>query len=168
MIRIWNEDGKTLRTAVETVAEAKAEVSFDPTATIDPDDLATALKAEAVALVVSQAEAYGERLTAGYPLHEILSWPVKVVEAKAIMAGETDPALFEVIAAECLFTGANHHDAALQVLAKARPFAKASGAISGIRQEAIKRINAARDEAEIAAGLTWARAAAEAAFGAIQ
>lgn len=125
------------------------------------------MQANAEALVIEHAEAYGSRLTAGYPSHERESWTAKIGEARAIEAGEADPAKFPIIATECSFTGNSATDTAASVLAKALPFSKASGAISGIRQESVRRIRAATDATGIEAALAWAKAAADAAFSSI-
>lgn len=168
MIRIvFKTDGSVCSTA-QSVAEAMVIAAISPDETeVHPDDLLAAQKAEAEALVVAQADDYGSRLTAGYPRHECESWPVKIVEARVILAGETDPDNFPIIASECQFTGTSYAVTAASILAKAAPFAKASGAISGIRQETIRQINAAENKAEIAAALGWAKAAADAAFASI-
>lgn len=168
MIRVVNKNTGELCSETRTVQDANAIVATAPDELeIDQSSLLDVLKAEATALVVEQAENYGNRLTAGYPLHEVLSWPVKIIEAKAICAGETDPSMTPVIASECQFTKAKPHDVALAVLAKARPFAMASGAISGLRQETIRRIGEATDEAGVNAALAWAKSAAEAAFATV-
>lgn len=125
------------------------------------------MKATAEGIIVSQADEYGSRLTAGYPQHERESWPVKIAEAQAILAGETDPRNVPVIATECLFTGLSWTDTALTIRTKAAPLAKASGAISGIRQGAVRRIRLAQDKAGIDEALAWAKASADAAFNSI-
>jgi hypothetical protein len=159
MIKVYEKDGKTLRALAQSVAEAMQELGCLPEAVIDAADLLAAQRAEAEALVVEKIDAFGARLTAGYPAHERESWPVKIAEARAVLAGETDAAKLPIIATECLFSGVSHADTAANILAKATPFAKASGAISGIRQVAIAKIGAAANGAAIAAALAWADAA---------
>lgn len=77
----------------------------------------------------------------------------KVIEARDLAAGATPSSdLHPIIMTESLSPA----DIAATVLAKAAPFSRASGAISGIRQAALERIAAAADEAGIADALAWA------------
>lgn len=167
MIKVYEPDGVTLRGLWQTVAEARMETDILPEAVIDAADLLAALKAEAVAAVIAYANAFGDRLTAGYPRHEVQSWPMKVPEAMAIMAGETDPAITPIITAERQITKASPRDLARSVLAKAGPFATAIGTMSGLRQITLAAIDAAADENGINAALADAKAKAEAAFEAL-
>lgn len=121
-------------------------------------------KQAAAEQVVSEAETYGGQLTAGYPMHELLSWTTKAAEARAILDGADDPALYPVIAAECAFSKAAPRDVAEKIMGKALFFAQASGAVSGIRQAALAKIEAAKTKAGVEAALKWARGAADAAL----
>lgn len=153
--------------AIVTYVNSEAQL-FDILRDQWPDGLPLSEKRKnAEALVIEHADAYGSRLTAGYPSHERESWTAKIAEARAIEAGEANPTKFPIIATECLFTGNSHAETAASVLAKALPFSKASGAISGIRQEAVRRIRLADDMAGIDSALAWAKAAADAAFSSI-
>lgn len=128
-----------------------------------------AVRAEAALLVVTEADRYGALLTAGYPASEQASWTAKADEARAIAAGATPSSdLHPVIMAEAMFTGRAPAEIAEAVLAKAVKFARAAGAISGIRQAALARIDAATDDAGIAGALAWAKATAQAAFQGLQ
>lgn len=169
MIRIVQLSTGLVVASAPSLDAAAATVALAPEdSAVHPDDALAEAKASARALVIEEADRYGERLTAGYPRHERESWPVKIMEARAIRAGANDPALYPVIAAECRFTGRTTAETAATVLARATPFAFASGAISGIRQAATAAIDAASDPEGVRAALTAAREAAEAAFAAIR
>lgn len=98
-----------------------------------------------------------------------MSEPLWLARARAHIqmhaAGATPSSdLHPIIMTESLFTGRAPTEIAATVLAKAAPFSRASGAISGIRQAALERIAAAADEDGIADALAWAKATADAAF----
>lgn len=118
------------------------------------------LKAEALEF----AEAVGRQFTAGYPDSERQSWPVKQAEAKLIVAGETDPARYPVIAAEISITGETAPEVAGVILAKAAIFERAAGLLSGFRQSAIAAIDAAEDAQAARTALDNAKAALAAAL----
>ena len=113
------------------------------------------LKAEALEF----AEAVGRRFTAGYPDSERQSWPVKQAEAKMIVAGETDPARYPVIAAEISITGETAPEIAGVILANAAMFERAAGLLSGFRQSALAAIDAAEDAQAARTALDNAKAA---------
>lgn len=118
------------------------------------------LKAEALEF----AEAVGRQFTAGYPDSERQSWPVKQAEAKLIVAGETDPARYPVIAAEISITGESAPEIAGVILAKAAIFERAAGLLSGFRQSALAAIDAAEGAQAARTALDNAKAALSAAL----
>ena len=119
-----------------------------------------ALKAEAM----DYAEMIGRQFTAGYPDSERQSWPVKQAEAKFIVAGETDPARYPVIAAEISITGESAPEIAGVILAKAAIFERAAGLLSGFRQSALAAIDAAEGAQAARTALDNAKAALSAAL----
>lgn len=118
------------------------------------------LKAEAL----EYAEMIGRQFTAGYPASERQSWPVKQAEAKMIVAGETDPARYPVIAAEISITGETAPEVAGLILAKAAIFERAAGLLSGFRQSALAAIDAAEDAQAARTALDSAKAELSAAL----
>lgn len=118
------------------------------------------LKAEALEF----AEAVGRQFTAEYPDNERQSWPVKQAEAKLIVAGETDPARYPVIAAEISITGESAPEIAGVILAKAAIFERAAGLLSGFRQSALAAIDAAEGAQAARTALDNAKAALSAAL----
>lgn len=127
-----------------------------------------AAKARARAAVIAAAGDYAARLTEGYPRAEQESWTAKAAEAREIAGGAVpDTAQHPLIMTESFFTGRAPAEIAEAVLAKAERFARAAGAISGIRQAAFAAIDAAKDEAELKRVLAEAQATAEAAFAGI-
>lgn len=166
MIRIVETASGAIVSTVFTLDMARGIVEIAPDETeIHPADLLAAVKAEATVRVLAEADRYGARLTAGYPMSEQASWTAKADEARAIAAGATPSSdLHPVIMAEAMFTGRSPAEIATAIVAKAALFARAAGAISGIRQAALARIDEAVDETGIAEALAWAKATAEAAF----
>jgi len=165
---LWESDGKTPRGIVPNVADFKTELASQPEISYDHAGLLAMMKEESRLLVVSMAQEYGSRLTANYPLHEILSWTTKVAEAKSIIAGATDPKQFPIITAECSFTGMPVRETADYILAKSAPYLTASGFISGIRQETIRRIDLAASKEDIEAALQWAKSTADEALASLK
>lgn len=125
------------------------------------------MKAAAIEQVRAEAELYAGRLTAEYSLPEVLSFTAKSAEARAILDGATDPALFPIIASEAQFANVQPADIARKVAAKSAFFSNASGAVSGIRQTARLKIEQAKSLTEVEAALKWARGAADDAFATI-
>lgn len=154
MIRIIETATAAVVAEAVSMADAVAILAVAPAETeIHAGDALAAAKADATARVVAEADRYGALLTAGYPTPEQESWPAKVIEARDLAAGATPSSdLHPIIMTESLSPA----DIAATVLAKAAPFSRASGAISGIRQAALERIAAAADEAGIADALAWA------------
>lgn len=109
----------------------------------------------------------GELLTDGYPMVERESWVKKLDEAKAIVAGETDPANYPIIAAEIAITGKTASEVAPVIIAKAIRFEQASGMISGMRQKTIAAIDAAADKDGIDVVLDAAKVQAETALASL-
>lgn len=127
------------------------------------DKLATA-KAQAKQNVIAFAAQIGEQLTADYPLVEREAWITKLAEAKAIIAGETDPLNYPAIASEISVTGKTAAEIAPVIIFKAALFEKASGLISGVRQVTFIAIEAATSEVELELAINTARTSAETAL----
>ena len=123
-----------------------------------------ALRRDARKAVLAFADKIASRLTDGYPDAERASWVAKQAEARAIVAGEADPAAYPVIAAEIALTGRDAAELAPVILAKASVYERAAGMISGLRQATLAAVDAAVSAEEIAAVLASAKAQAEAKF----
>lgn len=163
-MRIVFSDGSPCA-EVADMDQARVLLAMDPALVLHPGDVLEEVKAEARQSVVTVAEAYGERLTAGYPLSERESWTAKAIEAQSITGGQKpDPVKHPLIMTEAMFSGGDPAAIAAVVLAKAALFGRAAGAISGIRQAALADIEAASSAEAVKAALDRAHASAEAAF----
>jgi len=121
------------------------------------------LKAE----VLAHAEAVGQAFLAGYPEVEQKSFPEKKAEALAIVAGETDPANFPLIAEETGLTGKSASESAARILQNAGLMTRVAGAISGFRQRAENDIAEAADYDAARAAVDGAKALLSASIAAI-
>lgn len=119
------------------------------------------LRVNAKALIRAHGDQLGARFTAGYPRHEIASWPTKFAEALAVEAGGTDAPL---LAVEAKALGTDIATLAAKVVAKGSVFREAAALIAAMRQNAGAAIDAAQTEAEIDAAVAAAEADAETRF----
>lgn len=140
MVREWIADGKPVTPHVVSI-----------------DDL----RVNAKALIRTHGDQLGARFTAGYPRHEIASWPAKFAEALAVEAGGTDAPL---LAVEAQALGTDIATLAAKVVAKGSVFREAAALIAAMRQNAGAAIDAAQTEAEIDAAVAAAEADAETRF----
>lgn len=90
-------------------------------------------------VITSQADAYIGR----YPEAERLAWPQKEAGAQAILAGERNTALTEIVEIEAADLKIDVGDLAAQIVAKAREFRQASARLSAVRQKTEAAIEAA-------------------------
>lgn len=118
-------------------------------------------KAEKTAAVVAYADSIGRRFTDHYPAAEVQSWPAKIAEARAALAGETD---LKLLPYEAGVLGMPIADLAARIVAKGSRFEMASALIAGVRQRTSAMIEAAPDHAAVDAILAGAMADAEAKF----
>jgi hypothetical protein len=167
MIRIIHKSTGAVCSTATNEFQALSIISIDAdNLEMHSGDLLEFQKANAKKTVLDTASAYGDALVAGYPKSEQASWPVKIIEAKAILSGETRPMSIPTIFTECSFTNTSLADTASYILSKSAPFAMASGAISGIRQVAFAQIDDATTNAAINTAVATAIASLNAAFGA--
>ncbi len=156
------DDLEAVNAASEDTGDPDAPYGLAPSTLAVLFELA---RAQARTAVIASADDYAARLTAGYPRAEQESWTAKAAEAREIAAGMVpDSGRHPLIMTESYFTGRAPAAIAATVLAKAKRFARAAGAISGIRQAALAAIDAARDEAELKQALADASVMAETAF----
>lgn len=109
--------------------------------------------------VLAFAQQVGAQFISGYPDIETKAWPKKQLEAAAILAGETDPAKYPVIAAEIALSGLTASEAATVIATRAGAFEAISGILSGFRQKALADIEAAETNADKIAAFSAAKAA---------
>lgn len=79
-----------------------------------------------------------------YPESERLAWPQKEAGAQAILAGERNTALTEIVEIEAADLKVDVAELATQIIAKAREFRQASARLSAIRQKTEAAILAAQ------------------------
>lgn len=137
----WTYDGKTFSVPVPVTV-----------------DLETA-KTNAKAQIVSMFDAAASIITAGAPLAEQLSWPVKQESARAYLAGTATDEQKIILQAEASITGETLDSLCATILASVEQFAAASGMLAGLRRSSNAEIDAASDTAAISAAIAKVEAA---------
>lgn len=120
-------------------------------------------RADAKAAMRDWIDGFLEPFTAGRPRDEIASWPAKAPAAESHLAGKPSA----MILAEAAVTGENPDELALSIAIKAGAYMVIAAKVAGLRRATEWAINAATSQAEIAAALDAAKAAAVAEMAAI-
>ncbi len=115
----------------------------------------------ATAFVLMYADMIGQSLTANYPKAEQQGWPEKLNEARALMTID-HKAETPGLDTEAGLTGKAREDLAAAVIAAAKGFAQATGAIAAIRSTVNASIDAIASPLELPAIYATAKAQAEA------
>ena len=174
-----NEDGLmldaypgTLPIVLPSMSESQMELSQDENDPDAPEPQLTPPEADpqllslddwkhgARAFVLMYADMIGQSLTANYPKAEQQGWPEKLNEARALIVGKD--AETPGLDTEAGLTGKAREDLAAAVIAAAKGFAQATGAIAAIRSTVNDSIDAIVSPLELPAIYAAAKAQAEA------